>query len=242
MSQVTFPYERGTYRWTSGYGYRTDPLGRVRGESFHGGVDLAPLNGAPIPTYSPVDGIVTVPSFEANGAGNNIWITDADQVLWKFFHLSAIWVKTGQRVTAGERVAMMGTTGASTGVHGHVERWQGGAYGNRTDPTTYLKEAETVGRYPGAPAPPTPQPEEPLMVTDADAQKIRTIVAEELAKVKDPNPFWIGRDENTGGIYLVKNNVKVHLVNFAQVDAAAKAFSAENRGDQGIALSVLAEV
>lgn len=80
------------------------------------------------------------------------------------------------------------------------------------------------------------------MVTDTDAQKIRTIVAEELAKVKDPNPFWIGRDETTGAIYLVKNNVKVHLVNFAQVDAAAKAFSAENRGDQGLALSVLAEV
>lgn len=157
MTAVTFPYPAYTYRWTSGYGNRVNPI-TGQGVGFHGGVDIAPTSGQLLPTHSPVDGIVTVPAYEPGGAGNNIWITDSDMVLWKFFHLSAISVRTGQRVKAGERVATMGSTGASTGVHGHVERWQGGAYGNRTDPTTYLREAETAGRFPGATVGPTPPP------------------------------------------------------------------------------------
>lgn len=84
--------------------------------------------------------------------------------------------------------------------------------------------------------------EEPLMVTPEDETKIRTIVAEELAKAADPSPFWIGRDESSGAIYLVKGNIKHHLTSFAEVDAAAVAFSAQNRGDQALALSTLAEV
>lgn len=166
MTAVTFPYPAYTYRWTSGYGNRVNPI-TGQGVGFHGGVDIAPTSGQLLPTHSPVDGIVTVPAYEPGGAGNNIWITDSDMVLWKFFHLSAISVRTGQRVKAGERVATMGSTGASTGVHGHVERWQGGAYGSRTDPTSYLREAEAAGRFPGVivsppddkpPPPPTPSP------------------------------------------------------------------------------------
>lgn len=80
------------------------------------------------------------------------------------------------------------------------------------------------------------------MVTPEDETKIRTIIREELAHAADPSPFWIGRDETTGGIFLVKGNVKHHLDTFDQVDAAAKAFSAQNRGDQALALSTLAEV
>lgn len=157
MTAVTFPYPAYTYRWTSGYGNRVNPI-TGQGVGFHGGVDIAPTSGQLLPTHSPVDGIVTVPAYEPGGAGNNIWITDSDMVLWKFFHLSAISVRTGQRVKAGERVATMGSTGASTGVHGHVERWQGGAYGSRTDPTSYLREAEAAGRFPGATVGPTPPP------------------------------------------------------------------------------------
>lgn len=224
MTQVTFPYQQGLYVWTSPYGYRLDPLGRSTGQSFHGGVDIASRpTGRTIDTHSPVDGIVTVPAFEANGAGNNIWITDADQTLWKFFHLSAIYVRTGQRVKAGELVARMGTTGASTGVHGHIERWQGGAYGNRTDPTQYLRDAETAGRFPGAavPAPtptptPAPQPpEEDIMVTRAENQADMAAaikpVADRLTALEQlvtSRGSYIARDERNGAMWLVAGDVK----------------------------------
>lgn len=159
---ATFPVQYGTYNWTSGFGPRVDPLGR--GSGFHWGVDIAPKQpGLKVPLYSPVDGVVTVPAFEAGGAGNNIWITDDDGVLWKLFHMDSISVRSGQRVKAGERVGTMGTTGASSGVHVHVERWKNG---QRTDPTQYLRAAEAAGRFPGAVAP-APPPAPPI-TEDAD--------------------------------------------------------------------------
>lgn len=206
MTAVTFPYPAYTYRWTSGYGNRVNPI-TGQGVGFHGGVDIAPTNGQLLPTHSPVDGIVTVPAFEANGAGNNIWITDSDQVLWKFFHLSAIAVKTGQRVRAGERVATMGTTGASTGVHGHVERWQGGAYGTRTDPTSYLREAEAAGRFPGAVLPPPPAPSPtplpPPTIEDHDMNTIIWIETKSGAYVYDPHA-GTGRNINPDEVEVLK--------------------------------------
>lgn len=206
MTTVTFPYPAYTYRWTSGYGNRVNPI-TGQGVGFHGGVDIAPTSGQLLPTHSPVDGIVTVPAYEPGGAGNNIWITDSDMVLWKFFHLSAIAVKTGQRVRAGERVATMGTTGASTGVHGHVERWQGGAYGTRTDPTSYLREAEAAGRFPGAVLPPPPAPSPtplpPPTIEDHDMNTIIWIETKSGAYIYDPHA-GTGRNINPDEVEVLK--------------------------------------
>lgn len=234
---VFFPYEQGSYQWTSPYGYRTDPLGG--GTKFHGGVDLAPSRAGASPlTHSPVDGFVTVPAFEAGGAGNNVWVMDRDRVLWKVFHLARIDVRTGQEVKAGDVLGLMGTTGASTGVHGHVERWEGGPYGTRTDPTPALKEAEAAGRFPGAPI----YAEEPLVVTNGDKEIIRLIVREELAKAITPtaDEQWMGTFLAEDRIYIVNHGVKYHVPGELQPSLPLlEAAGFDNRGVQDALLAAL---
>jgi len=213
MSQVTFPYAQGTYGWTSPYGYRVDPLGRTSGQSFHGGVDLAPKQpGLGLVTHAPVTGTVTVPAYESGGAGHNIWVTDTDGVLWKVFHLARIDVRTGQRVSAGDPVAIMGRSGASTGIHGHIERWE---HGRRTDPTPHLRDAEAAGRFPGTPIPqPTPTPED-IMATRAELQSdlsaalkpiTERLTALEQLVVARGN-YWT-RDERDGAMWVVAGDRK----------------------------------
>lgn len=145
---------------------------------------------------------------------------------------------------------------ADGGICGHYDITQAaGIYGGHTDPGPNFPwdyYIDLVRQYhDGTPAPtPTPShPEEPLMVTDDDAQKIRQIVKEELAAAA-LRP-WIGRDETSGGIYLVDiTNTKHHIEDGSDadgngvidtVDVLMRYFSAVNKGDQGRALKDLPE-
>jgi len=105
---------RGTI--TSRIGARKSPGGI--GSTNHAGYDIA----APIGTgvIAPVSGTV-LSAGRGGGYGNLVQIRDDAGNLLKFGHLSAIDVKAGQTVTAGQRIGAVGSTGNSTGPHLHYE-------------------------------------------------------------------------------------------------------------------------
>ncbi|MEA3362541.1 MAG: peptidoglycan DD-metalloendopeptidase family protein [Thermodesulfobacteriota bacterium] len=84
----------------------------------HKGVDFGMRVGTPI--YSTGDGIVTRVK-NHRYAGKYIEIKHDGRYLTRYMHLSRITVKRGQNVKRGERIALSGNTGRSTGPHLHYE-------------------------------------------------------------------------------------------------------------------------
>lgn len=99
-------------------------VGGVRTQGIHGhnGVDIAASYGTPI--LAAADGYVSIlrgGDGWNGGYGNYIVITHEKGMQTLYAHMSDIKVTQGQRVTAGQRVGSMGSTGKSTGVHLHFE-------------------------------------------------------------------------------------------------------------------------
>lgn len=84
----------------------------------HKGVDFGIPIGTPI--IAPSDGIVEHVAYQARGAGRYIKIKHG-HITTVYMHLSRSLVKPGQRVRKGERIALSGNTGGSTGPHLHYE-------------------------------------------------------------------------------------------------------------------------
>lgn len=102
--------------FTSGYGVRSDPFrGRA---AMHAGIDLAGPLGTPV--YATADAVVGRSEW-ANGYGNLIELNHGRGIQTRYGHLSKSLVKPGQRVKRGEQIALMGSTGRSTGSHLHYE-------------------------------------------------------------------------------------------------------------------------
>lgn len=85
----------------------------------HKGVDFGLPSGTPI--IAPADGVVEHVAYQANGAGRYIKIRHGGQYTTVYMHLSRQLVRTGQSVKKGERIALSGNTGRSTGPHLHYE-------------------------------------------------------------------------------------------------------------------------
>lgn len=86
---------------------------------FHTGVDLAGPQGTPITAAA--DGVVVAADVSSVGYGNHLIIAHAGGLLTLYGHLETMLVKPGDVVTAGEVVALLGSTGNSTGPHCHFE-------------------------------------------------------------------------------------------------------------------------
>jgi murein DD-endopeptidase MepM/ murein hydrolase activator NlpD len=107
---------KGT-RFTSGYGVRSDPFkGRA---AMHAGLDLAGPLGTPI--YATADGTVGRAEWNNGGYGNLVEIDHGHGIQTRYGHLSKYMVSAGQRVKRGDLIALMGSTGRSTGSHLHYE-------------------------------------------------------------------------------------------------------------------------
>ncbi|WP_405674991.1 transglycosylase family protein [Streptomyces sp. NBC_01511] len=127
-SDFSAPVSAGTgtpYRkagsWASGY---------------HTGVDF------PVPTGTSVKAVAggTVVSAGWEGSyGYQVVIRHADGKYSQYAHLSALNVRDGQKVNAGQRIARSGSTGNSTGPHLHFEMRTGPGYGSDIDPVSYLR-------------------------------------------------------------------------------------------------------
>jgi murein DD-endopeptidase MepM/ murein hydrolase activator NlpD len=127
---------KGSYRPTSKFGFRKDPKGG--GRRMHKGYDMAGARGQPI--VAPADGVVTFAGRQ-NGYGLVINIRHAQGFETVYAHLGKLRVKAGQTVARGDRIADMGNTGRSTGVHLHYEIRLGG---KPVNPLTYMKANNDV--------------------------------------------------------------------------------------------------
>ncbi|MFI8416891.1 murein DD-endopeptidase MepM [Serratia sp. NPDC078593] len=88
----------------------------------HKGVDFAMPQGTPVLAVG--DGEVVIAK-RSGAAGNYVAIRHGRQYTTRYMHLKKLLVKPGQKVKRGDRIALSGNTGRSTGPHLHYEFWVG---------------------------------------------------------------------------------------------------------------------
>lgn len=130
-------------RVSSSFGFRTHPISGYK--KMHQGIDFAAGTGTPV--VAPADGVV-VEARRWGGYGNWLRIRHNNGLESGYGHLSRYGsgIRAGQRVSQGQIVAYVGSTGASTGPHLHYELWRGGRRinpaGVRTQEGTELSGAD----------------------------------------------------------------------------------------------------
>ena len=120
----------GYSRISSHFGYRQQPLPGA--STNHKGMDFAAPTGTPI--YAAAAGTVTTAAYSGN-AGNMIVINHGNGLVTIYMHCHAMYVSAGQKVTKGQNIAIVGSTGNSTGPHLH---FQVNVNGVPTNPLNYL--------------------------------------------------------------------------------------------------------
>ncbi|MSQ02822.1 MAG: hypothetical protein EXR71_13180 [Myxococcales bacterium] len=119
---------------SSSFGWRRDPFGRRRWK-FHGGLDIGADYGTPILTTGA--GVVTYAGWHS-GHGRMIEVDHGQEVVTRYCHASQLLASVGDDVLAGDTVALVGSSGMSTGAHLHYELFLAG---ERVDPLPYLPAA-----------------------------------------------------------------------------------------------------
>jgi murein DD-endopeptidase MepM/ murein hydrolase activator NlpD len=115
------PYHATGSSWSKGY---------------HTGVDF------PVPTGTSVKAVAAGKVVTAGWGGSfgyQVVIRHSDGRYSQYAHLSAISVRDGQAVSAGQRIGRSGSTGNSTGPHLHFEVRTGPGFGTDIDPVAYLR-------------------------------------------------------------------------------------------------------
>jgi murein DD-endopeptidase MepM/ murein hydrolase activator NlpD len=125
----------GEYRITSGFGGRRDPF---TGQwAAHNGIDMQQQSGTPIKATGPGTVVFT------GWAGGYGWMVEVDHgmgVRTRYAHMQQIEVEKGAKVSAGDKLGLVGSSGRSSGSHLHYEIL---IDGKAVDPTNFL----TAGRY-----------------------------------------------------------------------------------------------
>lgn len=101
---------------SSPYDWRTDPFtSELR---FHYAVDFASYDGLNIPIFATQTGTVLESDNLEDHRGHFIYLEHtADEYFSSYYHMSVRYVSVGNTVNKGDIIGLMGTTGASTGVH-----------------------------------------------------------------------------------------------------------------------------
>lgn len=126
----------GTLYWptdgteiTSYFGPREAPT--VGASTNHGAIDIGVSTGTNV--YACLDGTVTIAQY-SDSAGNYIEIDHGNGYVTKYMHNSQLKVSVGDKVTAGQVIALSGSTGYSTGPHVHFQIEKDG---EKVDPLTF---------------------------------------------------------------------------------------------------------
>jgi len=106
----------GNYRISSPYGYRIHPI--LKTKQFHSGVDIPAKTGTKILAAN--DGVVIFSGVKSS-YGNFVVIDHGGKMTTAYAHCSRRLVSQGQKVKKGQAIALVGTTGRSTGPHLHFE-------------------------------------------------------------------------------------------------------------------------
>jgi murein DD-endopeptidase MepM/ murein hydrolase activator NlpD len=127
-------------RIASGFGYRIDPI--YKSVKFHAGLDFTAPKGTPI--YATANGVVTIAGNTADGYGNHVVINHGYGYETLYGHMVRVKVRPGQRVTRGEVIGWVGSTGKSTGPHCHYEVHKNG---QKIDPVYFFYNDLTPEQY-----------------------------------------------------------------------------------------------
>lgn len=117
-------------------------FGAGRSGHSHQGQDVIADSGTEL--VAPYAGKVTQVAYQAGGAGYYVVMSADDSRDYVFMHMlkGSTAVKLGDRVTPGQAIGLVGSTGASSGPHLHFEVWTGGPWqfgGKPIDPLSLLK-------------------------------------------------------------------------------------------------------
>lgn len=100
----------------SAFGFRTDPInGRA---ALHTGLDFQAESGTPI--LAAAGGVVVTQEYHA-AYGNMVEVDHGNDLVTRYAHASAVFVKKGDVVKRAQKIAAVGSTGRSTGPHLHFE-------------------------------------------------------------------------------------------------------------------------
>lgn len=135
MTPIYKPVQ-AAFRFTSPFGYRRDP--KTGGRRMHNGTDFAAPLGTPI--LAAADGVVVKAGW-GNGYGRMVKVRHAFGLETWYAHMTRVRVSEGQRVSQGDRIGDMGTTGRSTGVHLHYEVRQDG---KPLNPMNFIRAGQNV--------------------------------------------------------------------------------------------------
>jgi murein DD-endopeptidase MepM/ murein hydrolase activator NlpD len=122
------PIEKG---WISShYGKRTDPFtGKL---AMHNGIDFAGKEGSNVVAVAA--GVVTWTG-KRSGYGHMVEVSHGDGFVTRYSHNKQNLVQPGEVVRKGQPIALMGSTGRSTGAHVHYEVYK---HGRSVDPSSYV--------------------------------------------------------------------------------------------------------
>lgn len=118
-------------RLSSGFGKRSAP--KKGASTYHKGIDWATPTGTPV--YASCGGTVAKAGW-GSGYGYVVYINHEDGRQTRYGHLSKVLVSAGQSVKQGDRIALSGNTGVSTGPHLHFEIL---INGSQVNPLNYLQ-------------------------------------------------------------------------------------------------------
>lgn len=138
-----WPIDRTQLDWFYSFGMRArHPIYKTR--KMHKGVDLSCKRGVPV--YATGDAIVqmTDNGMRRRGYGRQILLNHEFGYKTRYAHLHKIYVKEGDRVTRGQLIGEVGSTGGSTGPHLHYEVIY---MGRHVNPVNYFNRNMSSDEY-----------------------------------------------------------------------------------------------
>lgn len=143
MRTITYEEPVKGFAINSRFGMRR--LGGEPGVRMHKGVDIAAPTGTAV--HAPAEGEVIRIGRQPEGYGNFIEMRHPNGLTTLYAHLSRIDVASGDRISSGERIGLVGSTGYSTGPHLHFEVRRDGA---QVNPARVVGESFEVAVEPSA--------------------------------------------------------------------------------------------
>ena len=126
----------GNYSIVADFGHRFHPV--LKEPKMHTGIDIKAPIGTPVVATS--DGII-IKAEHGKSYGNYIIIKHDDEYETRYAHLSQLKVKSGERISKGSVIGLVGNTGMSTAPHLHYEVIKNG---EKVNPKDYYPDIQRI--------------------------------------------------------------------------------------------------